>query len=98
MENENLQKKKAHKSIYYKIYTFIFWLLIIGLAAVWITDFIRVKNSETPVFCIKKTVETFDDGTVNVCNGAGYNVYEYNRKSINIKMQFSPFFIGMKEN
>jgi hypothetical protein len=97
MENEKVEVKTKKKSIYYKIYTFIFWVLIIGLAAVWTTDFIRVKNSDSPMFCIKNNIEYFDDGSVKICNGVGYNVYEYNRKSIDLKMQFSPFFIGMKE-
>ena len=98
MENEEVEVKTKKKSIYYKIYTFVFWILLFLLAVVWITDFVRVKNDLTPVFCVAKYVNDYDDGSVEVCKGLGYNVYEYNRTSIDIKTQFSPFFIGMKEN
>ena len=35
--------------------------------------------------------------TTDECIGLGYKVFTYNRKSIKLKRQFSPFFIKMEE-
>ena len=35
----------------------------------------------------------YTDGSVRVCNGAGYKMYKYERESIPITLQFGPFFI-----
>ena len=49
------------------------------------------------MFCLSEKNHKFDDGTVYECKGLGYNVYQYNRESIDIARQFSPFFVGMKK-
>ena len=85
------------KSIGHKIFDVIFWICIFLLAFVWIFDFVQVKNGEEPKFCVKTTVHEYEDGSVKECDGLGYKVFKYNRTSINIDTQFSPFFVGMKE-
>lgn len=80
-----------------KIFSFIFWILIIALAAIWIIDFMHVQNEEKPQFCLKSVTHTFDDGEVNECVGLGYKIYYYNRSSMSEGYQFGPFFVKMKE-
>lgn len=93
-ENKNTEKKNIFK----KIFDVVFWIVIIGLAIIWLTDFINVKNDKDPVFCISQKTHTFDDGTVEECVGLGYKVYTYDRSSFSKGRQFGPFFIGMREN
>ena len=93
-ENKNTEKKSIAK----KIFDVVFWVVIIGLAIIWLTDFINVKNDKDPVFCISQKTHTFDDGTVEECVGLGYKVYTYDRSSFSKGRQFGPFFIGMREN
>ncbi len=93
-ENKNTEKKNIFK----KIFDVVFWIVIIGLAIIWLTDFINVKNDKDPVFCISQKTHTFDDGTVEECVGLGYKVYTYDRSSFSKGRQFGPFFIGMRES
>ena len=99
-KKEKIKKKKKteKKNIFKKIFDVVFWIVIIGLAIIWLTDFINVKNDKDPVFCISQKTHTFDDGTVEECVGLGYKVYNYNRSSFSKGRQFGPFFIGMREN
>ena len=94
IEKKNTEKKSIAK----KIFDVVFWVVIIGLAIIWVTDFINVQNDKDPIFCISQKTHTFDDGTVEECVGLGYKVYDYNRTSLSYGRQFGPFFIGMKEN
>ena len=80
-----------------KILNIAFWVIIVLLLAVWAFDFIRVQSEKEPVFCLNKKVIKYDDGEVKQCTGLGYKIYEYDRASIDIKLQFAPFFIGPKE-
>ena len=93
-EKKNTEKTNIAK----KIFDVVFFFFFVGLAIIWITDFINVKNDKDPIFCISQKTHTFDDGTVEECVGLGYKVYDYNRTSLSYGRQFGPFFIGMKEN
>lgn len=79
-----------------KIFNVVFWVVIVGLLIVWITDFIMVKNEKDPIFCLSTKIHTYEDGKVTECVGLGYKVYNYERSSMSTAVQFSPFFIGMK--
>lgn len=92
--DERLRKRKKFRRI---LGNFIFWVIILGLFAVWVTDFMRVRDDKKPMFCIKKIEHKYDDGTTEECVGLGYKVYTYNRKSINLKSQFAPFFVRMEK-
>ena len=96
-ETIKVVKEKDKKSLGQKIFDIVFWVAIIILAFVWLTDFIRLQNEKEPVFCLTEKTHKFKDGTVDECIGLGYKIYDYNRESINIKHQFSPFFVGMKK-
>ena len=88
---------RKRKKFRRRLGNFIFWIIILGLFAVWVTDFIRVRDDKKPMFCIKKIEHKYDDGTTEECVGLGYKVYTYNRKSINLKSQFAPFFVSMEK-
>ena len=90
-------KKEKIKRITKRVWDIVFWVGIIVLAIIWLTDFIKVQNEEEPKFCLVQKIHEFDDGTVNECVGLGYKVYTYNRDSISGARQFSPFFVGMKK-
>ncbi len=96
MEEEKSVKKKR-SGLLKIIGNVLFWVIIVVLFATWITDFVKTRNSEKPIFCVKRIEHKFDDGTVDECVGLGYKVYTYHRDSIKIKSQFSPFFIGMEK-
>lgn len=49
-------------------------------------------SKETPV---ERRSLCYDDGKTTECVGLGYNIYNYERKSITA-VQFSPFFTKMK--
>lgn len=89
-------KDDEEKSLGRKIFDVVFWVCITILAAIWLTDFFRIKSDNDPMFCLSKKTHDFDDGTVEECKGLGYKVYEYNRKSLN-GYQFGPFFAKMKK-
>lgn len=91
------KNKKDTKIIIKRIWDIVFWVVIVLLAVIWLTDFTRVQNEEKPKFCLVEKTHKFDDGTVDECVGLGYKVYLYNRDSISNARQFSPFFIGMKK-
>ena len=93
---ESTKNEKA-KKIAKRIFDVIFWVAIILLAIIWITDFSRLQGEKEPMFCLSEKTHEFDDGTVYECKGLGYNIYQYDRESIDVRNQFSPFFIGMKK-
>ena len=93
---EATEKEKV-KKIVKKVFDLVFWIAITCLAIIWITDFIKLQTEEEPVFCLSEKNHKFEDGTVYECKGLGYNIYKYDRESIDVTHQFSPFFIGMKK-
>lgn len=78
------------------IITNIFKVTIIIAIVAWIclifVDYFKVQEGSDPVFCVSRNTKKYDDGTVYVCTGLGYKVYQYNRKSISA-VEFGPFFI-----
>lgn len=85
-------KKANKKNPVLKVISIILWIVILGWLVVVIFDFYKVSQEEDPVFCISKETITYDDGTVDVCNGLGYKVYDYHRASIT-GYEFGPFWI-----
>ena len=90
MKQETTPKRK--KSIFKTIINIISWILILGWAAVCLTDYFNVQNSKEPQFCIKKGTKTYADGDVEWCTGAGYKIYKYNRTSYKAT-EYGPFWI-----
>lgn len=96
-EEETFENGSKTSRILKKVWNIVFWTLFVCIFAIWIIDFVQVKREKEPIFCISEKVHEYEDGTTNECVGLGYKVYTYNRKSLNIKSQFSPFFVKMEE-
>lgn len=90
--------RKDKKHIGKLIFNIIFWIVVFGAMACWIIDYIKVRDDETPMFCISKKEHTFDDGKVQECIGLGYKVYTYDRSSMNKGNEFVPFFVKMRKS
>lgn len=89
-KNKNKNKGKE-KSVFSKVLNVILWVVLIGWMAICLTDFYNVSKEKSPIFCIKKETTTYDDGTVDMCLGLGYKVYNYKRDSYNA-IEFGPFW------
>ena len=85
------KKEKKKKSIIVRIFDVIWWIILIGWIGICIIDYVNVVNEKEPQFCIKKETINYDDGTVDVCKGAGYVTYHYQRKSYT-GYEFGPFW------
>ena len=97
VEVVEVSTKEKVKKILKKIFDIVFWIAITILAIIWLVDFFKLQNDKEPVFCLNEKTHKFEDGTVYECKGLGYNIYKYDRESIDVTRQFSPFFIGMKK-
>lgn len=91
MEDEKKEKKVNFQTVKF-IGSAIFWIVLGGLALVWVTDFVRVAREEKPIFCVKTVEHKYDDGKVTECIGLGYKVYNYDRKSFDKGVEFGPLF------
>ncbi len=70
---------------------FISWLLLI------IYESYMVTRGEQPKFCIKTEEHKYEDGVTTECLGLGYKVYMYDRSSIDVQVEFGPFWINEKK-
>lgn len=86
---ENKPKKK--KSFISKLINLIIWLAVLGWAGILVYDFMNVLREKEPMFCLEKTTETTSDGTVNICEGVGYKVFNYDYGSLKA-LEFAPFW------
>jgi len=96
VKQEKKNKKKG-RGAFRKFLNTILWIVVIIWVAVCLVDFFKVRNSEDPIFCLKKeTIET-GTGTAEVCTGLGYKAYLYNCNSSDGKIyegarEFGPFW------
>lgn len=97
VESTKTTKTETGKKIAKRVFDIVFWVAIIILLIIWLTDFFKIKNNSEPVFCLSEKTHKFEDGNVYECKGLGYNIYHYDRESMKNAYQFSPFFIGMKK-
>lgn len=88
---ENKPKPKKKKSFISKLINLIIWLAVLGWAGILVYDFINVLREKEPMFCLEKTTETTSDGTVNICEGVGYKVFNYDYGSLKA-LEFAPFW------
>lgn len=70
---------------------FISWLLLI------IYESYMVTRGEQPKFCINTEEHKYEDGVTTECLGLGYKVYMYDRNSIDVQVEFGPFWINEKK-
>ncbi len=79
---------------------FIIKILILVLLFGWIvmvfTDYFRVRQSKSPMFCLNNTVKDYSDGSVSTCMGLGYKVVKYDRTCL-YATEFGPFFIKERQ-
>ncbi len=91
-------KKKEKKNndvlvvVIKRAWDFIFWGIVLLILAFWIVDFVNVKQSKQPQFCIKKETIQLDNGTVDSCLGVGYKVFTYHTTKMENAMEFGPFW------
>ena len=95
VDEKDKKKTKKKKHIIVSVFNFILTIQIIGVVGMAVIDFINVNQEKEPMFCIKKEVINHEDGTVDVCTGVGYKVYQYKRESIK-GSEFGPFWIEEK--
>ncbi len=90
-KKEMEKKDKNEKSLFQRVMNVILWIVLFVWMGVCLVDFYNVHQKKDPIFCIKKGVTKYDDGNVKWCLGAGYKVYQYNRKSFTA-IEFGPFW------
>lgn len=92
IETKETNKEKSSKNIVSKIVNIVLWIVLICWMIVVFYDYIKVKNEESPKFCLGNKTTTYDDGDVTTCSGLGYKVITYNRTSFKA-IEFGPFWI-----
>lgn len=99
-ENEMPEKKeevkeevklKKKKSTFGKIINVIIWLVVLGWFCIFMYDFINTVSEKDPMFCLERSTENNSDGTVKICEGVGYKVFDYDYGSIKA-LEFAPFW------
>ena len=95
LSDEFVDKKEKKTNIIIRIFNVILTIVIFGIIGMAVIDFINVNQEKQPMFCVKKEVINHEDGTVDVCTGVGYKVYQYKRESIK-GSEFGPFWIEEK--
>ncbi|HPZ23231.1 MAG TPA: hypothetical protein PLB45_01840 [Bacilli bacterium] len=97
---EKNEEKKSYdaSSIVKKVLSFIFWVVIIILAFVWIFDFVQVRQSNNAKFCLSNNTIQENNVTITECVGLGYHVYRYYYQGNNYKTEFSPMFISWSKD
>jgi lipopolysaccharide/colanic/teichoic acid biosynthesis glycosyltransferase len=91
-ETKKEEKKDVAKTIIKKVWDIIFWVAVLCLVAIWITDFALVKQDKDPKFCIKKETITTEKGTIEACTGLGYKIYKYDTEGLRCARDFGPFW------
>ena len=89
--------KKSNYRIFKTIFNIFFWVVVIVLAFIWITDYTRVRDNKEPKYCFSTKIHEFEDGSVIECVGIGYKTYKYERISLPSSIEFGPFFMKMRE-
>ena len=84
-------KPKKKKSAFGKIINIIIWLVVLGWLCIFMYDFINTVSEKDPVFSLEITTENNSDGTVKICEGIGYKVFDYDYGSIKA-LEFAPFW------
>mgnify|MGYP005781743365 CR=1 FL=1 len=80
-----------------KVISVIFMVLFISWLSLIVYESYMVTRGEQPKFCIKKEEHKYNDGVTTECLGLGYKVYMYDRSSIEVQVEFGPFWISEKK-
>ena len=95
LSDEFVDKNENKINLIIRIFNVILTIVVFGVVGMALIDFLKVNQEKEPMFCIKKEVIKHEDGTVDVCTGIGYKVYQYKRESIK-GSEFGPFWIEEK--
>lgn len=80
-----------------KVISVIFMVIFICWLSLIVYESYMVTRGEQPKFCIKTEEHKYDDGVTTECLGLGYKVYMYDRSSIEVQVEFGPFWINEKK-
>ena len=78
LSDEFVDKNENKINLIIRIFNVILTIVVFGVVGMALIDFLKVNQEKEPMFCIKKEVIKHEDGTVDVCTGIGYKVYQYN--------------------
>ena len=78
--------------------TFITILKVVVLVVIFIwivmvfTDYFRVRQHKSPMFCLSEVINDYEDGSTSICNGFLYKAIRYERNCLTAT-EFGPFLI-----
>ncbi len=70
----------------------LYWVILLTIFTVWITDYTRTVMKEPPIFAISKKVKNYDDGNITTYKGIGYKIVFYNRDSYTAGVRYMPIY------
>ena len=86
-------KDEKLKKVLKLTWDLVFWIAFIGVAALWIMDYVNTKRELDPQFCLSKNTIEVENGTVDECIGVGYKVFTYHVKDSEVSREFGGFWI-----
>lgn len=95
-DKDKIDKKNSSKIIKI-IFNIFFWIAVVVLAVIWVSDYMKVRDNKEPKYCLETKIHEFEDGSVKECIGLGYKTYKYERISMPNAIEFGPFFMKMRE-
>jgi len=89
-------EKRSNKKILSKVFNILITILLIGWITVLLIDYANVSKGKSAKFCINNTIKDYTDGSVEICTGLGYKVYNYDRQGYKA-IEFGPFWMEEKD-
>ena len=80
-----------------KVISIVFTVVFICWICMVVYESYMVTRGEQPKFCIKTEEHKYEDGVTTECLELGYKVYTYDRSSIDIQVEFGPFWISERK-
>ena len=74
-----------------KVVSITLWVVLIVWIGICVTDFIRAKQENKPIFTFASNKTEYVDGDVTSYTGLGYKIYFYERDS-HSGVKFGPFW------
>ena len=94
MEKETKKKKES-------LLSKIIWTVVLVLAFLWagmfFLEYLHVKDGNEPRICVSREIRDRTDGSVEVCNGLGWKVYNYDTEEIQ-GLEFGPFWTPERDS
>lgn len=80
-----------------KVFSIVLWILCTIVLGITIIDYLLVKNSGEPIFCLSHEVIKNSDGNTTVCNGILYKYYDTVGDGY-ISKKFIPIWKNIEDN